>query len=261
MPRKLVAGNWKMHGSLPGNVRLLETLKQGVAQFIAAPGCEVAVCVPHVYVPQAAQLLTGSMLLWGAQDCSAHQQGAYTGEVSCAMLTDFGCRYVIVGHSERRQYHAESSELAAQKMLRVLESGLNPIVCVGESLAQRQAGQTQVVVAAQVQTAIDALKQANQLQWIWRVVIAYEPVWAIGTGQTATPQQAQEVHAAIRAQWNAAFGEQAKHLRVLYGGSMKAANAASLLAQPDIDGGLVGGAALVAEEFLAIAAAAYAAAK
>jgi triosephosphate isomerase (TIM) len=257
MPRKLIAGNWKMHGTLPGNARLLEALKQGVAD----PGCEVAVCVPHVYVPQAAQLLAGSAISWGAQDCSAHQQGAYTGEVSCAMLTDFGCRTVIVGHSERRQYHGESSDTTAQKMLRVLESGLNPIVCVGESLSEREAGQTQVIAAAQVQAAIDALKQANQLQWIWRVVIAYEPVWAIGTGKTATPAQAQEVHAAIRAQWNAAFGHEARHLRVLYGGSMKAANAASLLAQPDIDGGLVGGAALVAEEFLAIVAAADAAAK
>jgi triosephosphate isomerase (TIM) len=251
MARTLIAGNWKMHGSLPGNARLLEALKQGAV----ASGCEVTVCVPHVYVPQAAQLLAGSALSWGAQDCSAHQQGAYTGEVSCVMLTDFGCRYVIVGHSEQRQYHHESSQAAAQKMLRVLESGLNPILCVGESLSERESGQTQAVVAAQVQAAVDALKQANQMQWIWRVVIAYEPVWAIGTGKTATPEQAQEVHAAIRAQWNAAFQADAKHLRVLYGGSMKAANAASLLAQQDIDGGLVGGAALVAEEFLAIVAA------
>lgn len=252
-----------MHGSLPANARLLEALKQGLAPANAQPdanqACEVAVCVPHVYVPQAAQTLLGSALAWGAQDCSAHQQGAYTGEVSCAMLTDFGCRYVIVGHSERRQYHRESSAVVAQKMLRVLESGLNPIVCVGESLSEREAGQTQAVVAAQVQAVIDALKHADQMQWIWRVVVAYEPVWAIGTGKTATPEQAQEVHAAIRAQWLAAFGENAKHLRVLYGGSMKAGNAASLMAQPDIDGGLVGGASLVAEEFLAIVAAAHSA--
>jgi triosephosphate isomerase (TIM) len=255
MPRKLVVGNWKMHGSLPGNARLFEALKHGVIQS-GMQECEVAVCVPHVYVPQASQALLGSAVAWGAQDCSAHPQGAYTGEVSCAMLTDFGCRYVIVGHSERRQHHAESSQTVSQKMLRVLESGLNPIVCVGESLNEREAGQTQAVVAGQVQAAIDALKQAGQMQWIWRVVIAYEPVWAIGTGKTATPVQAQEVHAAICAQWQAAFGPDSKHLRVLYGGSMKASNAASLMAQPDINGGLVGGASLVAEEFLAIVAAA-----
>lgn len=259
MPRKLVVGNWKMHGSLPANERLLDALKLGIAQPEAVQGCEVAVCVPHVYAPQTAQVLAGSMLAWGAQDCSAHQQGAYTGEVGCAMLTDFGCRYVIVGHSERRQYHAEIDAQVAAKTLRVLESGLSPIVCVGESLAQREAGQTQAVVAQQVQAVAEALQQAGQMQWIWRVVIAYEPVWAIGTGKTATPEQAQAVHAAIRQQWRAAFGEDAKHLRVLYGGSMKAGNAASLMAQPDIDGGLVGGAALIAEEFLAIAAAANAA--
>jgi triosephosphate isomerase len=252
MHRKLVVGNWKMHGTLPGNARLMAALAQGAARA----DCEVAVCVPAVYVPQASQALLGSAVLWGAQDCSAHQQGAFTGEVSCAMLSDFGCRYVIVGHSERRQYHGETDATVAQKMLRVLESGLNPIVCVGESLAQREAGQTNEVIAQQLQAAIDALKRVDQMQWIWRVVVAYEPVWAIGTGKTATPAQAQEVHAAIRAQWQAAFGADAKHLRVLYGGSMKAGNAASLMQEKDIDGGLVGGASLVAEEFLAIVAAA-----
>ncbi|MGL4574573.1 MAG: triose-phosphate isomerase [Burkholderiaceae bacterium] len=252
MPRKLVAGNWKMHGTLPANAKLLAALEQGVL----ASDCEVAVCVPAPYLAQASQALLGSAVAWGAQDCSAHKQGAFTGEVSAAMLTDFGCRYVIVGHSERRQYHGETSALVAEKMLQVLEAGLSPIVCIGETLAQREAGQTDEVVATQVQAAIDALKRVDEMQWIWRVVIAYEPVWAIGTGKTASPEQAQQVHAAIRRQWQGAFADHAKHLRVLYGGSMKAGNAASLMAQADIDGGLVGGASLVAEEFLAIVAAA-----
>jgi triosephosphate isomerase (TIM) len=252
MPRKLIAGNWKMNGNLVANAKLLSALAAGVGRA----DCEVAVCVPAVYLPQVSQALLGSAVAWGAQDCSAHQQGAFTGEVSSAMLSDFGCRYVIVGHSERRQYHGETSAVVAEKMLRVLESGLNPIVCVGESLEQREAGQTMAVVASQLQAAIDALNRVEQMQWIWRVLVAYEPVWAIGTGKTATPQQAQEVHVAIRRQWHDALGKNAEHLRVLYGGSMKAGNATSLLAQTDIDGGLIGGASLVAEEFLAIAAAA-----
>lgn len=241
-----------MHGSLPWNADLLAAVRAGVDDL----ACGVTVCVPHVYLPQAAQVLVGSALAWGAQDCSAHQQGAYTGEVSAAMLSDFACRHVIVGHSERRQYHSESSALVAQKALRVLEVGLGPIVCVGESLAEREAGRTLDVVGGQLQHVIDALLKAGEKQWIWRVVLAYEPVWAIGTGKTATAAQAQEVHAALRKQWLAAFGEEGQQMRVLYGGSVKPANAAELFGQPDIDGGLIGGAALKAEEFLAIAQAA-----
>lgn len=241
-----------MNGWLTGNATLLEAIRRGVA----ARFCDVSVCVPAVYIPQAAQLLVGSAVSWGAQDCSVHQQGAFTGEVSAAMLSDFGCKHVIVGHSERRQHHAENNQLVAQKMLRVLETGLTAIVCVGETLAQRQADQTLAVVGAQVQSVIDALKAVDEKQWLWRVVVAYEPVWAIGTGLTATAGQAQEVHAAIRQQWRHAFGLEGEKLRILYGGSVKPSNAAELFTQPDIDGGLIGGASLKAEEFLAIIAAA-----
>ncbi len=252
MRKKLVAGNWKMHGSLASNTGLLEAVRDGVANL----ACDVTVCVPHVYLPQTAQLAAGSALAWGAQDCSARQQGAYTGEVSAAMLSDFACRHVIVGHSERRQYHGESSALVAQKTLRTLETGLNPIVCVGESLAERESGGTLAVVGQQLQAVIDALLKVDEKQWVWRAVLAYEPVWAIGTGKTASAAQAQEVHAALRGQWLAAFGDDGRQMRVLYGGSVKPANAAELFGQPDIDGGLIGGASLKAEEFLAIAQAA-----
>lgn len=240
-----------MNGWLAGNAILLEAICRG----IGTRSCDVSVCVPAVYIPQVAQLLVGSAVSWGAQDCSAHQQGAFTGEISAAMLSDFGCKHIIVGHSERRQHHAESDQLVAQKMLRVLETGLTAIVCVGETLVQRQADQTLAVVGAQVQSTIDALKAVDEKQWLWRVVLAYEPVWAIGTGLTATAGQAQEVHAAIRQQWRRAFGLEGEKLRILYGGSVKPSNASELFTQPDIDGGLIGGASLKAEEFLAIIAA------
>lgn len=241
-----------MNGWLGENATLLEAIRRGMGTRV----CDVSVCVPAVYIPQAAQLLVESAVSWGAQDCSAHQQGAFTGEISAAMLSDFGCKHVIVGHSERRQHHAESNQLVAQKMLRVLETGLTAIVCVGETLAERQADQTLAVVGAQVQSTIDALKAVDEKQWVWRVVVAYEPVWAIGTGLTATVGQAQEVHAAIRQQWRHAFGLEGEKLRILYGGSVKSSNASELFTQPDIDGGLIGGASLKAEEFLAIIAAA-----
>ena len=240
MRRKLVAGNWKMHGSHAANAELLAGISA------ARPfGCEVAVCVPYPYLSSTAVALAGSDLRWGAQDCSAHTQGAYTGEVSVAMLAEFGCRYVIVGHSERRQFHAESDLLVADKAKAALARGITPIVCVGETLAQREAGETESVVKRQLSAVIHALAHC-----VSEMVVAYEPVWAIGTGQVATPEQAQAVHALLRAQLKAATTK-ADSMKILYGGSMKPDNAASLLAQPDIDGGLIGGASLKAAEFVA----------
>ena len=241
MRRKLIAGNWKMHGSHSANAELLA----GIAA--ARPfGCDVAVCVPFPYLSETAVALAGTDLRWGAQDCSAHAQGAYTGEVSVGMLAEFGCRYVIVGHSERRQYHAESDALVADKAKAALARGITPIVCVGETLAQREAGETAAVVKRQLSAVIHALGHCAG-----EMVVAYEPVWAIGTGQVATPEQAQAVHALLRAQLKAAAA-QADSMQILYGGSMKPDNAASLLAQPDIDGGLIGGASLKAADFAAI---------
>ncbi len=241
MRRQLIAGNWKMHGSHSANAELLA----GIAA--ARPfGCTVAVCVPYPYLSETAVALAGTDLRWGAQDCSAHAQGAYTGDVSVAMLAEFGCRYVIVGHSERRQYHAESDALVADKAKAALARGITPIVCVGETLAQREAGETAAVVKRQLSAVIHALGHCAG-----EMVVAYEPVWAIGTGQVATPEQAQAVHALLRAQLKAAAA-QADSMQILYGGSMKPDNAASLLAQPDIDGGLIGGASLKAADFAAI---------
>jgi triosephosphate isomerase len=245
MRRKLVAGNWKMHGNHSSNAELLAGIA-GARPF----GCDVAVCVPFPYLSETAVALAASELRWGAQDCSAHAQGAYTGEVSVAMLAEFGCRYVIVGHSERRQYHAESDQLVADKAKAALASGLTPIVCVGETLAQREAGETADVVKRQLSAVIHALGHCAG-----EMVVAYEPVWAIGTGRVATPEQAQAVHALLRAQLKAAT-PQAEHMQILYGGSMKPDNAVSLLSQPDIDGGLIGGASLKAADFVAICRAA-----
>ena len=245
MRRKLVAGNWKMHGNHAANAELLAGISA------ARPfGCDVAVCVPYPYLSSTAVALAGTDLRWGAQDCSAHAQGAYTGEVSAAMLTEFGCRYVIVGHSERRQFHAESDLLVADKAKAALARGITPIVCVGETLVQREAGETESVVKRQLSAVIHALAHC-----VSEMVVAYEPVWAIGTGQVATPEQAQAVHALLRAQLKAATA-QADSMKILYGGSMKPDNAASLLAQTDIDGGLIGGASLKAADFVAICRAA-----
>jgi triosephosphate isomerase len=210
------------------------------------------VCVPFPYLQQAQAVLGSSAVAWGAQDVSAHAQGAYTGEVSAAMLADFACRYVIVGHSERRCLHGESDAQVVAKLKAALAGGLTPILCVGETLAEREGGQTEAVVSRQ----LDAVLEACGVEVLARSVLAYEPVWAIGTGRTATPAQAQEVHAVLRQRIAAAAADVAAGLRILYGGSVKAANASELFAQPDIDGGLVGGASLVAEEFLAIARAA-----
>jgi triosephosphate isomerase len=241
MRRKLVVGNWKMHGSRPANAELLSSL------LAARPfGSDVAVCVPFVYLNETAATLAGSDLRWGAQDLSRHEQGAYTGEVSAAMLAECGCRYVIVGHSERRAYHGESEQLVADKAQAALARGVTPIVCVGETLAQRDAGETDTVVKRQLSAVIHQLAHCAS-----EIVVAYEPVWAVGTGRTATPEQAQAVHHLLRAQLQAATGH-GQAMRILYGGSIKAENAATLFAQPDIDGGLVGGASLKASDFIAI---------
>ncbi len=245
--KKLIAGNWKMNGGLAANEALLRAL---LAQ-IGTPAAEVAVCAPAPYLAQLQSLLHGSAIAWGAQDVSAHEQGAYTGEVAVGMLRDFGCRYAIVGHSERRQYHGETDALVAAKAQRALAGGVTPIVCVGETLAEREVGQTEAVVKRQLAAVIHAVAHCTS-----EIVVAYEPVWAIGTGKTATPEQAQQVHAVLRAQLAAATAHP-ERVRILYGGSMNAANAASLLTQPDIDGGLIGGASLKAPDFLQIVAAAH----
>ena len=243
--RRLVVGNRKMHGSHPANAELLAGIL-GARPF----GCEVAVCVPFPYLSETAVSLAASDLRWGAQDCSAHAQGAYTGEVSAAMLAEFGCRYAIVGHSERRALHGESDQGVADKAKAALGSGVTPIVCVGETREQREAGDTAAVVKRQLSAVIHTLAHC-----VSEMVVAYEPVWAIGTGLSATPQQAQEVHELLRAQLQAASGH-ASRIRILYGGSVKPDNAAVLFSQPDIDGALVGGASLKAADFVAICRAA-----
>ena len=244
MKRKLIAGNWKMNGGLEANEALVRALLDG----LGAPSCHVAVCTPSPYFAQLQALLAGSAIALGAQDVSAHESGAYTGEVSVGMLKEFGVRYAIVGHSERRQYHGESDAGVAAKAQRALAAGITPIVCVGETLAEREAGKTEEVVKRQLAAVIHTNGHC-----ISEIVVAYEPVWAIGTGKTASPEQAQQVHAVLRAQLKAASGH-ADRISILYGGSMNAANAAQLLAQPDIDGGLIGGASLKAPDFLTIIA-------
>lgn len=238
-----------MNGSVTANEELLMALAAGLAQGQA---CEAAVCVPSPYLMQLQSLKSKypalSALDVGAQDVSAHGSGAYTGEVSGTMLKELGCRYVIVGHSERRQYHAETDALVAEKARAALAAGITPIVCVGETLAEREAGRTEEVVKRQLAAVIHANGHC-----ISEVVVAYEPVWAIGTGKTASPEEAQAVHAVLRAQLNAATDQSAR-IKILYGGSMNASNARILLAQPDIDGGLIGGASLKAPDFLKIIA-------
>ena len=243
--RKLVLGNWKMHGSRAANAELLAALLAG-RPYTA----DVAVCVPFVFLHETAATLAGSDLRWGAQDVSAQAPGAFTGEVSAAMLAECGCRYTLVGHSERRAYHAESDALVAQKAQAALAKGVTPVVCVGETLAERDAGQTEAVVKRQLSAVIHQLAHCAA-----EMVVAYEPVWAIGTGRTATPEQAQAVHAVLRAQLQAATGH-GQTMKILYGGSVKPDNAATLFAQPDIDGGLIGGASLKAADFIAICRAA-----
>ncbi len=235
---RLVAGNWKMNGSRASNKALLDALLAGIAGL---SGVDCAVCVPFPYLGEVAGQLRGSALAWGAQNISEHAKGAYTGEVSAAMLVEFGCRYVLVGHSERRQLYGETDAQVAAKFAAALDARLVPILCVGETLAERDAGRTEQVVARQLQevlttTGVEAFSGA---------VLAYEPVWAIGTGRTATPEQAQAVHKFIRAK---IF----RDTRILYGGSVKPENAREIFAMPDVDGGLIGGASLVAKDFLTI---------
>jgi triosephosphate isomerase len=244
MRPKLVVGNWKMNGSRAGNAALLS----GIAAGIGGAKAACAVCAPAPYLYQCEELLAGGPVAWGAQDVSAQANGAFTGEVSAAMLVDFSCRYVIVGHSERRACHAETSELVAKKTVAALGAGITPIVCVGETLEQREAGQTAAVVSRQLAVVLALLDD----EAVTQIVVAYEPVWAIGTGKTATPAMAQEVHAQLRTQLRERSAAAADKVAILYGGSMKPDNAAELMAQPDIDGGLIGGAALKAADFLAI---------
>ena len=249
MRSKFVAGNWKMHGGLEANRQLLQGLVAGVAEVGETA---VAVCAPFPYLPQVQQMLAATPLAWGAQNVSEYLSGAYTGEVSAAMLAEFGCRYVIVGHSERRALYGESSAVVAAKFVSAQSAGLQPILCVGESLAQREAGETLQVVGEQLGAVLAVAGVAS----LTKAVVAYEPVWAIGTGRTATPEQAQEVHAAIRAQVARVDAEVAARLQIVYGGSVKPQNAAELFAMADIDGGLIGGASLVVDDFLAICRAA-----
>jgi len=247
MRRPLVAGNWKMHGSRDSADALV-----GAIAAALPSSAEVAVLPPFPYIERLAAAYAGRGIAFGAQDLSVHAGGAYTGEVSAAMLKDVGCTHVLAGHSERRQYHGESDALVAAKFVAAQSAGLVPILCVGETLAEREAGRTEAVVGRQLAAVLDVAG----IDAFARAVVAYEPVWAIGTGRTASPQQAQDVHAFMRGIFRERDATIANSLRLLYGGSVKPANAAELFGQADVDGGLIGGASLVAEDFLAICAAA-----
>jgi triosephosphate isomerase len=245
MRQSLVVGNWKMNGSIESNQSLLEDLKAGMA---TVKNSEVAVCPPFIYLQQVSDLLKDTAIGWGGQNLSQQDSGAFTGEVAASMLLDFNCKYVIVGHSERRSLYAETDQLVADKFAKAQAAGLIPILCVGELLEEREAGDTENVVKRQLDAVINLVGVAA----LTKSVIAYEPVWAIGTGKTATPTQAQDVHAFIRKQIAALDADVAEKVQILYGGSVKANNAAELFAMSDIDGGLIGGASLKAEEFLTI---------
>lgn len=248
MRRKIVAGNWKMHGSRAGTAALLESLLASASDSV----CTCVVCPPFVYLHEAARFLEGSSILLGAQDVCAEAQGAYTGEIAASMLKDIGCRYVIVGHSERRAHYGDDDALVARKFAAAQSQSLIPILCVGEQLSERESGQTHAVVARQ----LDAVLDLCGVKAMANAVVAYEPVWAIGTGRTASTDQAQDVHAFIRTRVAGRDANIAAALPVLYGGSCKASNAGELFAMPDVDGGLIGGASLKAEEFAAIVQAA-----
>jgi triosephosphate isomerase len=249
MRQPLVAGNWKMHGSRVENANLVRSLLDLMRN---EPRAEVLLCPPFVYLFETARLLKDTDVRLGAQSVCAEPQGAFTGEISAAMLKDVGCRYVIVGHSERRQIYGESDALVARKFVAAQSQGLVPVLCVGETLEEREAEKTHQVVSRQ----LEAVLSVTGVGALAKAVVAYEPVWAIGTGRNATPEQAQEVHATIRGKVAALDGIIAGSLRVLYGGSVKASNARELFSMPDIDGGLVGGASLKADEFAKICAAA-----
>ncbi len=246
---KLVAGNWKMNGDLGSNQALLKAVLSAAPSFSAM---KCAVCAPYPYLGQVQQLLRGSAIAWGAQDVCQFENGAYTGGVSAVMLKDLDCHYVIVGHSERRAIFGESDEVVAIKFEAALKAGLTPILCVGETLSEREAGITEKIVARQ----LDAVTSRCGAKGLGKAVVAYEPVWAIGTGKTASPDQAQMVHAFIRSRIAAGDAAVASALLIIYGGSVKAANSAQLFGMPDIDGGLIGGASLVADDFSAICRAA-----
>lgn len=243
--RPLVAANWKMNGTLATLRPLVQQITQGLQSFT---DLDVAICAPYIYMSEIQTLLKGSAIVPGAQDVSEHAAGAYTGEISGAMLTDYACRYVIVGHSERRTLYHDSDQVVAEKFVKVCAQGLVPILCVGEQLQERQAGVTEEVIARQLN---EVISRAG-IDMFANAVIAYEPVWAIGTGLTATPEQAEEVHGFIRLQLARHADAIADKIRILYGGSVKAGNARELFSRPDIDGGLIGGASLVAGDFLAI---------
>jgi triosephosphate isomerase len=245
MRRKLVVGNWKMFGRLARNKELLAGVMSGVG---ALRNTDCAVCVPYPYLSQVQTLLQGSNVAWGAQNMSHHEEGAFTGEVAAGMLQEFGCKYVILGHSERRGIYHENDDLVALKFEAAIKAGLKPILCVGETLEERDAGVTEEVVARQ----LDAVINRSGVKTLQQAIVAYEPVWAIGTGKTASPEQAQAVHAFIRQRVAKLDGQVAQGLCILYGGSVKAANAPELFSMSDIDGGLIGGASLVAEDFVAI---------
>lgn len=244
MRDRFVIGNWKLHGSLAANAALLDVIRL----WPAAAGKHCAVCVPAPYLAQAQAVLAGSAVDWGSQDVSRFEGGAYTGEFSAKMVAEFGARYAIVGHSERRAVFGDSDAVVAEKYSRAAKAGLVPILCVGETLMEREAGSTEAVVARQLQAVIDV----HGVGSLRGAVLAYEPVWAIGTGKTATPAQAQEVHGFLRGLVAKADAETAKILPMLYGGSVKSSNSAELFAMPDIDGGLIGGASLVAADFFGI---------
>ncbi|MGZ0019358.1 triose-phosphate isomerase [Nitrosomonas sp. wSCUT-2] len=245
MRRKLVAGNWKMHGSLETNKQLLDEVIKGLQEVRNG---DFAVCVPFLYLPSVKSILQNTNIAWGAQNVSQFEKGAYTGEISASMLNDFDCRYVIVGHSERRALFGETSPIVAEKYAAAQKAGLIPILCVGETLEQRDTGITEKIIEEQLAAVLD---QAG-VESLRKAVIAYEPVWAIGTGKTATPQQAQDIHVFIRSVISKQNSDTAKELIILYGGSVKANNAVELFAMPDIDGGLIGGASLIASDFVAI---------
>ena len=242
MRTPLVAGNWKMHGSRASNRALLDALLAGIDGL---EGVECAVCVPYPYLGEVAGRLAATPLAWGAQNLSEHAQGAFTGEVAAPMLAEFGCRYVLVGHSERRQLYGETDAVVAAKFAAVLGHDMTPVLCLGETLEERDAGRTEQVIGRQ----LEAVLGRNEKKAFKQAVVAYEPVWAIGTGRTASPEQAQTVHAFLRSRLY-------PETRIVYGGSVKPANAEAIFAMPDVDGGLIGGASLVSGDFLAIARAA-----
>ncbi len=245
MRQPLVIGNWKMNGTRQMVQALLSTLVSKNTELTRA---KVVVCPPYLYIPLAMELLRGTSILLGGQDVWVESEGAFTGDVSAAMLADFGCSWVIVGHSERRSLHAEDDYLVAKKAMAAQMAGLVPIICVGETLDEREEGRTKTVIARQ----LDAVLETVGIQMFASAVIAYEPVWAIGTGRTATPQQAQEIHEYIRQRIAINNADIASSLRILYGGSVKPKNAAELFNQPDIDGGLIGGASLNGIDFIEI---------